>query len=139
ERLDESSAALVVENAHVVGLAHMQVDGAVVHRGVRAFPLHEAQHRARLRLDDRVGLRARRAEREAGGGVVTPRPDEARLRLLQLTGLDESFGAVEGLTAEEDGVTVVQRRFEGRREDVAVPQAGAGAVWESRIPEARSA
>jgi hypothetical protein len=60
--------ALVVEAEDVVGLAHVQVDGAFVDRGVRALRLDEAEHRARLGLDDAYdsGLVERSEKRAAG-------------------------------------------------------------------------
>src|SRR3954451_1874701 len=128
ERLDEGCAALVVEPEDVVGLAHVEVDRAVVDRGVRAFLLDEAEHRARIGLDNRVGLRARRAEGEAPRRIVAARPDIAGLRLLQLTGVRERFCPRERLVAEEHLVTLVERRLERRREHVAVQHAWVGMV-----------
>jgi hypothetical protein len=68
ERLDERGVALVVEREDVVGLAHVQVHGTVVNRRVGALALHEAEHRARLGLDDGERLRlVERSEKRAAG------------------------------------------------------------------------
>ena len=95
ERLDERGSALEVEGEHAVGLAHVQVDGALVHGRVGALPLDEAEDGARLGLDDGERLGARRAERKARRRIVPARPDVAGLRPLQLAALGERLGPLE--------------------------------------------
>ena len=62
----------------------MEVDGAVVHRGVGPLSLDEAEHRAGRLVDDRERLGVARAQRDPPRRVVAPVPDPAGRRLLEL-------------------------------------------------------
>ena len=67
-RRDDRDAILEVERLDEVLLAEVEVDGALVHRRVRAVALDEAEERAGLAVDDGERLGVSRAERDARRG-----------------------------------------------------------------------
>ena len=107
----------------------MEVDGALVHRRVRAGALDESEQRAGRRVDDgeRVGVGG--TQGHARRRVVPAGPDPAVRRALQLGiggGRGERLGA-------ELRVALVERRLEGRRAHVAGEYARVRVVEDRRL------
>src|SRR5207248_11381891 len=103
-----------------VALAEVKIDRSLVDGRVRALALDDSEHGAGLRVDDRVGVRARGAQVRSCRRIVLSRPDVAALRPPEL---GDDGGALERLVAEDVTVLVVQRRFERRGTDVTVEHA----------------
>ena len=112
----------------------MEVHRSLVHRRVRAVALDEPEQGPRLALDHGERLHVARAQRDAGGRVVAPLPDEAGRRALELGQLRR---AAERLGAERFGVRVVQRRLEGGSEHVRVEDPRVRVVEDRRLDASR--
>ena len=113
-----------------VRLAQVEVDGAVVNGRVGALALDDAEHRARVCLDDEHRVDAGRAERDARGRIVAARPREARGRAAQLGQLG---GALERLVSERRAIVVVDRRLVGGGEHVPVEHARVRVIEDRRL------
>ena len=133
ERLDERAPRLEVELAHEVLPAEVEVDGALVHRRVRALALGQAEHGAAGGVDDEERVGRRRAKRRAGGGRVLAGPHPAARRVPQLRHVRR---ALERLVAERRGIVLVDRRLERGGGDVAVEHARVRVVEDRRLDAA---
>jgi hypothetical protein len=95
---------------------------------VGALALDDPENRSGSDVDHGERVRSRGAEREASRRVVSPAPDESRLRPLQLALLSQGFGALERLGAQVGDVALVERGLEGGGADMAVQHARVGMV-----------
>ena len=78
ERLDDRVERLLVELRDEIGLARVQVDGALVHGRVGAGALDEAEDGAARRVDDRERVGVGRAERRCAPPGSSCRPRRCR-------------------------------------------------------------
>src|SRR6185312_8351213 len=95
--------------------------------------LDDAEHGARVAVDDGEGVGARRAQRRARGGIVLAGPDPAVLRVLELRDVRRAF---QRLVAQRCTVGVVDRRLERGGGDVPVEHARIRVIEDRRLDAA---
>ena len=133
-RLDDGRSRDAVELAHEILGAEMEVDGALVHRGVRSLALDQAENRPRRRVDDRERIAVAGTEREPPCWGVATLPDEPGGRSLEL---GKHACSLERLRAECRHVALGDRALERRGADMRVEDAMIRVVEPRRLDTAR--